>query len=66
MSKNVEQREKIVAKYLENPNKTFCAISKSLSMHHFTVNRVINKFKEMQMVQRKPGIKLFSLAKRSL
>lgn len=55
MSKELEQREKIVAKYLENPNASFRDIGKSLKIHHFTVSRVINRFKQTQSTERQSG-----------
>lgn len=55
MSKQLKQREKIVAKYLENPSATFTDIGKSLGIHHYTVSRVIKRLKNTQSIERKSG-----------
>lgn len=40
---------------MENPNASFREIGKMLKIHHYTVSRVVKKFKAIKSTQRKPG-----------
>ena len=44
MTKEEDIREKIMHKYLENPNRSYNSIAKELQIHPYAVCRVIQHF----------------------
>ena len=42
-------------KYLQNPNCSYNSIAKSLQIHPYTVNRVIQRFSQTKSIKRKSG-----------
>ena len=44
MTKEEDEREKIMHKYLQNPNSSYNSIAKLLRIHQYTVIRVIQRF----------------------
>ena len=44
MTKEEDAREKIMHKYLQNPNSSYNSIAKSFQIHPYTVSRVIQRF----------------------
>ena len=44
MSKEEDVREKIMLKYLQNPNSNYNSIAKSLQIHPYIVSRVIQRY----------------------
>lgn len=55
MSKQEQNRAKIISKYLENPAESYRSIGKQLGIPDRTVGRVVNRFKEDQTIARRPG-----------
>ena len=48
-------REKIMHKYLQNPNSSYNSIAKSLQIHPYTVSRVIQHFSQTKSINCKSG-----------
>ena len=44
ITKEEDVREKIMHKYLQNPNSSYNSIAKSLQIHPYTVTHVIQHF----------------------
>ena len=55
MTKEEDAREKIMYKYLQNPNSSYNSIAKSLQIHPYTVSRVIQCFSQTKSIKRKSG-----------
>ena len=55
MTKEEDVREKIMHKYLQNPNNSYNSIAKSLQIHPYTVSRVIQRFSQTKSIKRKSG-----------
>ena len=55
MTKEEDVREKIMHKYLQNPNSSYNSIAKSLQIHPYTVSRVIQRFSQTKSIKRKSG-----------
>ena len=55
MTKEEDVREKIIHKYLQNPNSSYNSIAKSLQIHPYTVSHVIQRFSQTKLIKRKSG-----------
>ena len=55
MTKEEDVREKIMHKYLQNPNSSYNLITKSLQIHPYTVSRVIQCFSQTKSIKSKSG-----------
>ena len=55
MTKEEDVREKIMHKYLQNPNSSYNSIAKSLQMQPYTVSSVIQRFSQTKSIKRKSG-----------
>ena len=70
MTKEEDVREKIMHKYLQNPNSSYNSIAKSLQIHPYTISRVIQRFSQTKSVKhkscggRKEGFKDIKLVKK--
>ena len=54
-TKEEDVREKIMHKYLQNPNSSYNSIAKSLQIHPYTISRVIQCFSQTKSIKRKSG-----------
>ena len=55
MTKEEDVREKIMHKYLQNPNSSYSLIAKSLQIHPYTVSCVIQRFSQTKSIKCKSG-----------
>ena len=55
--RELENRKKIIDKWLENNNCTYKAIAKELKMDAKTVGNVISRFVKTLSIERKPQVR---------